>query len=78
MNWIKANKFLTGFLAVMLVGIGALGYLLLTASGAYDSATENYNSKATEFNRLETPSALSKPGESQEAWKLKRPKPRAW
>ena len=36
----------------MLVGIGALGYLLLTASGAYDSATENYNSKATEFNRL--------------------------
>ena len=52
MNWIKANKFLTGFLAVMLVGIGALGYLLYSASGAYDAASENYNSKATEFNRL--------------------------
>jgi hypothetical protein len=54
MNWIKANKFLTGFFAVMLVGIGVLGYFLFSASGAFDAASDAYTEKATEFHRLRT------------------------
>ena len=52
MNWIKANKFLAGFFAVMLVGIGVLGYFLVSASSDYDTADENYRAKADELNRL--------------------------
>ncbi|MEI9894879.1 MAG: hypothetical protein WDN28_13585 [Chthoniobacter sp.] len=29
MNWVKENKFLTGFNVVMLIGIGALGFELV-------------------------------------------------
>jgi len=54
MNWIKANKFLTGFFAVMLVGIGVLGYFLFSASSAFDAADENYQQKAGELHRLRT------------------------
>ena len=36
MNWIKQNKFLSGFIAVMVIGVGALGYLLFTAKSRYD------------------------------------------
>jgi hypothetical protein len=52
MNWIKANKFLAGFFAVMLVGIGVLGYFLFSASSEFDAADDNYHEKATELNRL--------------------------
>ena len=52
MNWIKANKFLTGFLAVMLVGIGVLGYFLFSANSAFDAADDAYHDKANELNRL--------------------------
>jgi hypothetical protein len=52
MNWIKANKFLTGFFAVMLVGIGVLGYFLFSASSAFDAADDRYHDKANELNRL--------------------------
>jgi hypothetical protein len=52
MNWIKANKFLTGFFAVMLVGIGVLGYFLFSANSTFDAADETYHDKANELNRL--------------------------
>lgn len=52
MNWIKANKFLSGFFAVMLVGIGVLGYFLLSASSAFDAADDSYREKASELSRL--------------------------
>jgi hypothetical protein len=52
MNWIKANKFLSGFFAVMLVGIGVLGYFLFSANGAFDEASDNYRTKADEYSRL--------------------------
>ena len=54
MNWIKENKFLAGFFAVMLVGLGALGYLLYTAMGSYDAASTSYNEKASELGRLQS------------------------
>lgn len=53
MNWIKENKFLSGFFAVMLIGVGALGYLLFTAMGKNDEATANYTKQATELTRLQ-------------------------
>ena len=34
MNWIKANKFLTGFFGVMIIGLGGLGYFLFSAMGS--------------------------------------------
>ena len=52
MNWVKANKFLTGFIVVMLIGIGVLGYEVMAASGAYDESLNAYTSKAAEYNRL--------------------------
>jgi hypothetical protein len=52
MNWIKANKFLSGFLAVMLIGVGVLTFLLLSARGKYQEVSEQYETQSTELNRL--------------------------
>ena len=52
MNWIKANKFLTAFYAVMLVGVGALGFLLFTARSHYTEVRTTYEEQSTELNRL--------------------------
>jgi hypothetical protein len=54
MNWIKANKFLSGFLAVMLVGAGVLTFLLLSAKGKYDETSAEYEKQAAELNRLQS------------------------
>jgi hypothetical protein len=54
MNWIKENKFLSGFFAVMLIGGLALGYLLWTASSRYRDANASYEEQATELNRLKS------------------------
>ena len=53
MNWIKENKFLTGFFAAMLFGAGVFGYLLFSAMGSFDEATARYTGLATELNRLQ-------------------------
>lgn len=53
MNWIKENKFLFGFLLAMLVGVGALGFLLLGAKGKYDNSRTAYESKINELNGLQ-------------------------
>lgn len=52
MNWVKENKFLTGYIVVMLIGVGALGYEVYSASSADDEATGKYTSAAAEYNRL--------------------------
>jgi hypothetical protein len=52
MNWAKENKFLTGFIAVMVIGVGALGYQVYSASSAYDEAVEGYTKASAEYNRL--------------------------
>ncbi len=54
MNWIKQNKFLTGFLAVMVVGVGALGFLLFSAMSHYEEVQTDYQTKVSELNRLES------------------------
>ena len=53
MNWIKQNKFLSGFIAVMVIGVGALGYGLFQAQSKYAEVRTDYESKASELNRLE-------------------------
>ena len=52
MNWAKENKFLTGFIAVMVVGVGVLGYEVYSASSTYDEAVEGYTKASAEYNRL--------------------------
>jgi hypothetical protein len=54
MNWIRDNKFLTGFLVVLVIGAGVLGYLLYSAYGAYSDVTDQYNAAATELHQLQT------------------------
>ena len=53
MNWIKENKFLTGFFATMLAGVGALGYFLFSAMGTFDEASTRYGTMAGELDRLQ-------------------------
>lgn len=52
MNWVKENKFLAGFIAVLAIGSGALGFLVLGASSAFEDAAGKYTDTANEFNRL--------------------------
>jgi hypothetical protein len=54
MNWIKQNTFLAGFIAVMVIGVGVLGYLLFSASSHFDEVRTDYEAKVKELNRLET------------------------
>src|SRR5512138_2469017 len=54
MDWFKKNKFLSGFLIVVLLASGGLGFLAFTAMGNYDTAYAEYQTKASELNELQT------------------------
>jgi len=54
MNWIRENKFLTGFIAVLVIGAGVLGYLLYTAYGDYSEVTDQYSQSAADLHQLQT------------------------
>ena len=58
MSWVSENKFLTGFGAVMLVGVGTLGYLTYAAMDKYDAAVSGYDAAASQLKRLQD----AKPG----------------
>lgn len=53
MNWIRENKFMTGFIAVVVIGTGVLGYLLYSAYGAYADITDQYNAAASSLGQLQ-------------------------
>ena len=53
MNWIKQNKFLSGVIGVMLIGVGVLGFLLFKAQAHYGEVRTDYETKVSELNRLE-------------------------
>ncbi len=53
MNWVRNNRFLAGFLAVMLLGVGGLGFLLYTALGRYTAVDERYKTQVAELKRLQ-------------------------
>ena len=61
MSWASENKFLTGFGAVILVGVGTLGYLTYAAMDKSDTATSGYESAVAQLKDLNE----SKPGLKQ-------------
>jgi len=53
MNWAK-NKFLAGLAAAMVVGCGALGYLLWSSASQYDEANNSFIKQAARLKQLQT------------------------
>lgn len=54
MNWVRDNKFLASFFAVMFVGVAGLGFLLYTAHGTYSDVSDAYNEQVTQLLRLQS------------------------
>jgi len=54
MNWIRANKFLSGFIAVMVVAVGALGYLLYSAYSNYSDVSDQFTQTANDLHQLQS------------------------
>ena len=52
MSWVSEHKFLTGFGAVMLVGVGTLGYLTYSAMDKSDAATSAYDTATAQLKKL--------------------------
>jgi hypothetical protein len=53
MSALKKNPFLIGFIVVMVLGVGALGYLTYTAADEHSAAREEYDQAASELKRLQ-------------------------
>lgn len=53
MNWVQKNPFLTGYLAVTVIGAGALGYLLFSAHSNYTQVSENYDAQVARLQQLQ-------------------------
>ena len=53
MNWIGENKFLAGFIGFMVVGIGALGFLLFQEISDYSAKQATYNTKYAQLDQLQ-------------------------
>lgn len=53
MSWVSENKFLTGFGAVMLAGVGTLGYLTYSAMDKYDAAVSGYDAATSQLTKLQ-------------------------
>ncbi len=58
MSWVSENKFLTGFGAVMLVGVGTLGYFTYAAMDKYDNAMSGFETATAQLKKLQE----AKPG----------------
>lgn len=52
MSWFSENKFLAVFGGVMVVGVGALGYLTMGASSEYETAKGEYDTEVTKLRGL--------------------------
>jgi hypothetical protein len=72
MNWIKQNKFLTGFLAVTLIGAGVLAFLMLSAKGKADEAEQHYSAAAAELTRLQNSAPFPDEGNLRKMEELKK------
>jgi hypothetical protein len=53
MNWVRQNRFLAGYLAVLLVGVGVLGFLVYSSYGRYSQVSDDYHTQVTELKRLQ-------------------------
>ena len=72
MNWIKENKFLTGFIVVTLLGAGALAFLVLAAKGKLEEADQRYNVAAAELTRLQSGAPFPDAGNLKKMEDLKK------
>lgn len=54
MSFVQENKFLSGLIAVTVLGAGALGYLTWDAMAKYDAASDELQKTTDEKKRLET------------------------
>lgn len=54
MSWAQENKFLTGVIAVTVLGAGALGYMAYGSMSQYEEASAKLDKAAAEKKRLET------------------------
>jgi hypothetical protein len=54
MSWVQENKFLSGLIAVTVIGAGALGYLTWDAMAKYDAASDELQKTTDEKKRLES------------------------
>jgi hypothetical protein len=53
MDWFKQNKFIASWLIVTLVGAGLLGFLFMSAKGAYAEASDAYTAKVGELQTMQ-------------------------
>src|SRR5580700_4900945 len=53
MNWISENKFLAGFIGFMIVGVGALGYLLFGAISDFSTQQAAYTGAMRKLDELQ-------------------------
>lgn len=53
MSWVSENKFLTGFGAVMLAGVGTLGYFAYSAMDKYDGSFSDFEKANSQLKRLQ-------------------------
>ena len=53
MNWARNNRFLAGFLGIVIVVGGVLGYLLFSSYSHYSDVSTQYDSQVTELKRLQ-------------------------
>ncbi|MEO6786129.1 MAG: Amuc_1100 family pilus-like protein [Chthoniobacteraceae bacterium] len=53
MSWVTENKFLTGFGAVMLAGLGTLGWFTWSAMGKYDDAAGAFDAASSQLKALQ-------------------------
>src|SRR5215208_6397740 len=54
MSAFKNNPFLVGFTVVMVLGVGALGYLTYSAADENSKAREEYDAAASELRRVQS------------------------
>ena len=53
MESIRNNKFTTVFAAIMVIGVGVLGYLLYSSYSHYDEVSQEYDKQVKELQRLQ-------------------------
>ncbi len=53
MTWVQNNRFLATLLAIVLLGVGGLGYGIYSAYGRFDEVSQQYNTQAAELLRLQ-------------------------
>ena len=53
MNWVRQNRFLSSFLAILILGAAGLGFLLYTSLSRYQQVDADYKTQVTELHRLQ-------------------------